>query len=153
MSELEGEDLKIICIKFKAGGKVRGPFVPPTTTEPRNPKKYSSTIGYGALLASGGEHGSEGGVDGYGFGTTAYVTAGAGSFSTSQWLNSGDKGKGKKGKDKEKRGPYLRKSSLPSLGIAEGSRTLVNLLGREKEKEGAKLTKGSPRGKERDKEK
>jgi hypothetical protein len=149
--ELEGEDLKVVCIRFKAGGKVRGPFVPPTT-EPRNPKKYSSTIGYGALLVSGGEN-SGVGVDGNGFGVTSYVTAGGG---TSQRLLGGEKGKEKKGKEKkekEKRGPYLRKASLPSLGIAEGSRTFVNLLGREKEKEGAKLAKPSGKGKEKEKNK
>jgi hypothetical protein len=42
MNELESGDLEIVCIRFNAGGKVRGTFVPPTT-EPRNPKKYSST--------------------------------------------------------------------------------------------------------------
>jgi hypothetical protein len=148
MSELEGEDLKVVCIRFKAGGKVRGTFIPPTT-EPRNPKKYSSTIGYGALLVSGGESGGGGGVDGYGFGVTSYVTAGGGGASPQRL--PGDKGKGKKEKKgKDKRGPYLRKSSLPSLGIAEGSRTFVNLLGREKEKDGAKPGKGPTKEKNKD---
>lgn len=141
ISDLEGEDLKIVCIKFKAGGRVRGPFVPPST-EPRNPKKYSSTIGYGALLPSGGENG----VDENRYGVTSYVMAG--SYAT-------DKGKGKKGKEKEKekRGPSLRKSSLPTLGIGESSRTLVNLLGREKEREASKLAKAPPKNKEKEKEK
>jgi hypothetical protein len=46
--------------------------VTPPTSEPRNPKKYSSTIGYGALLATMGENGGEGVLDGHGFGKTNY---------------------------------------------------------------------------------
>jgi hypothetical protein len=34
--------------------------------------------------------------------------------------------------------PTFKKLDLPSLGIAEGSRTFVNLFGREKQKDGAK---------------
>jgi hypothetical protein len=60
----------------------------------------------------------------------------------------------RKGREKlDRRGPYLRKTSLPSLGIAEGSRTFVSLLGREKEKEGAKLAKAPGKGKEKEKNK
>jgi hypothetical protein len=49
----------------------------------------------------------------------------------------------------DKRGPYLRKSSLPSLGIAEGSRTFVNRLGRE-EKDCAEPGKGHTKEKNKD---
>jgi hypothetical protein len=49
----------------------------------------------------------------------------------------------------DKRGPYLRKSSIPSLGIAEGSRTFVNRLGRE-EKDGAKPGMGPKKEKNKD---
>jgi hypothetical protein len=111
--------VKIICIRFKAGRKVRDTFVPPTT-EPRNPKKYSSTIGYGALLATGGENGGGGGLDGHGFGMTSYVTVGGGDASSGKETGRG-KGKAKEKKQgsekSDKCGPYLRKTSLPSLGI------------------------------------
>lgn len=158
MNELESGDLKIVCIRFNAGGKVRGTFVTPTT-DPQNPKKYSSTIGYGALLATGGENGGGGGLDGHGFGKTSYVTVGGDVSPARQPAGKEtERGKGKeekkKGREKsDKRGPYLRKTSLPSLGIAEGSRTFVSLLGREKEKEGAKLAKAPGKGKEKEKNK
>jgi hypothetical protein len=151
-------DLKIVCIRFNAVGKVRGTFVPPTT-EPRNPKKYSSTIGYGALLATGGENGGGGGLDGHGFGKTSYATVGGDVSPARQPAGKEtERGKGKeekkKGREKsDKRGPYLCKKSLPSLGIAEGSRTFVSLLGREKEKECAELAKTPGKGKAKGKNK